>query len=69
MSSIRGADLVRWEAELDELLAEELRLLQVLREVMWNIDDLRRRISFLRSLQRRNHRRNYRFTGYTWHEE
>ena len=69
MSSIRGADLVRWEAELDELLAEELRLLQVLREVMRNIDDLRRRISFLRSLQRRNHRRNYRFTGYTWHEE
>ena len=69
MSSIRGADLVRWEAELDELLAEELRLLQVLREVMRNLDDLRRRISFLRSLQRSNHRRNYRFTGYTLHEE
>ena len=69
MSSVRGADLVRWETELDELLSEELRLLQVLREVMRNIDYLRRRISFLRSLQRRNHRRNYRFTGYTWHEE
>ena len=69
MSGVRGSDLVRWELELDELLLEELRLLQILREVMRNIDDLRRRISFLRSLQRRNHRRNYRFTGFTWHEE
>ena len=69
MSTARGADLVRWETELDELLSEELRLLQILREVMRNIDDLRRRISFLRSQQRRDHRRNYRFTGYSWHEE